>query len=251
MNIIKIPTTNSEIMDKVVSDLKSYQVNSSGEFINLNIITLQYNNQQEFNDKIQETFNKTQKPIFLMNDHSLTLQIIKNLKKANDRDKENIGIVIFDAHPDCDLYYKYNFFGDQKDIVLSLVEDNIIEPNNILIVGLRKWTKGEYLFLKNSKIRYFDIKKIDEMGIFEISDILMENLRTFKRFYVSVDMDVIDPSFAPDIKNPEPNGMTPRELFLILNRIKRLQNMLGIDLSEIGNNQLTIKLAAKIISEIG
>jgi len=138
---------------------------------------------------------------------------------------------------------------------LSLIDDKIIEPKNIVLVGLRKWTKDEFYFLKNTKIRYFDIKKIDEMGINELGDTLMENARIFENFYLSFDMDVLDPSYAPGVNSPEPNGLTSREVLFLINRLKRLKNLVGMDLSEVNLendvNSKTVKLAAKIISEIG
>ena len=59
--------------------------------------------------------------LFLLTDHFLTLPIIKNLKQL----KNNLGIVIFDAHPDCDPNYESDFFGKQKDIVACYIKSAV------------------------------------------------------------------------------------------------------------------------------
>jgi len=110
MNVITIPIKKYEILNKIINELKTYDINSSGEFITKNIQELKYNNQEEFNTKILDIFNTIQRPLFLMNDHPITLSIINNLKKI----KENLGIIIFDAHPDCDVNYKFDFFWRTK-----------------------------------------------------------------------------------------------------------------------------------------
>ena len=75
-----------------------------------------------------------------------------------------------------------------------------------------------------------------------------------KELYVSVDIDVIDPAFAPATGYPEPGGLSSREFIYLIQRINKMKNLRGIDIVEINpekdENNLTIKLGAKILSEL-
>ena len=78
-----------------------------------------------------------------------------------------------------------------------------------------------------------------------------------KELYVSLDIDVVDPSFAPATGYPEPGGLTSREFIYLVQRINKMKNLKAIDLVEINAekdkekyNGITIKLGAKIIGEL-
>mgnify|MGYP003974528921 FL=1 len=80
---------------------------------------------------------------------------------------------------------------------------------------------------------------------------IMERLRN-KSLHISIDIDVLDPAFAPGVSYPEPAGLTTRQLLYYLQRIRRL-NPTSIDLVEVNPekdiNNITSKTAAKIIAE--
>ncbi|MFM7213013.1 MAG: arginase family protein, partial [Actinomycetota bacterium] len=51
--------------------------------------------------------------------------------------------------------------------------------------------------------------------------------------FISIDMDTFDPAFAPGVGTPEPNGLTPREMFPILRRLAAEKNVIGVELVEV------------------
>jgi arginase family enzyme len=77
-----------------------------------------------------------------------------------------------------------------------------------------------------------------------------------KELYVSIDIDVIDPAFAPSTGYPEVGGLTSRQFIYLIQRINKIKNLRAIDLVEINekqdkqNNNLTINLGAKILAEL-
>jgi agmatinase len=77
-----------------------------------------------------------------------------------------------------------------------------------------------------------------------------------KNLYVSVDMDVIDPAFAPSVAYPESCGLTSRDFLYIIKRINRMKNLRLIDIVGINETKdmelgkITLKLGAKIVSEL-
>ena len=78
--------------------------------------------------------------------------------------------------------------------------------------------------------------------------------RNFSDSYISVDIDVLDPAFAPGTGYLEPGGLSTRELLYLLQRIKLLKNIRKYDLVEVNPdkdiNLMTCKTAAKIIKEL-
>ena len=141
-----------------------------------------------------------------------------------------------------------------EDFVKVLINKNHLKKENLILVGLRNWHKDEYEFLKKNKIRYFPMKDLTQENLHDITDSIMYIAKKFSPLYISIDIDVIDPAFAPGTGYPEPAGLTPRQFLYILHRIKNLKNIKIIDLVEINpekdKNNLTSKLGAKIIAEL-
>ena len=82
----------------------------------------------------------------------------------------------------------------------------------------------------------------------------MSVARKFDALYVSVDIDVLDPAFAPGTGYTEPGGLTTRELIYFIQRLKNLKNIQMWDLVEVNPekdvNNLTVMVAAKLIVEM-
>jgi len=82
----------------------------------------------------------------------------------------------------------------------------------------------------------------------------METARGWGAFYLSIDIDVIDPAFAPGTGFREPGGLTSREMIYFIQRLKRLKNLKMTDITEVNPSKdsadLTVKLAAKLVKEL-
>jgi len=161
------------------------------------------------------------------------------------------GILIFDAHPD--VYQEFNF-PSHGDWLKFLIDERKVKKENVVLVGVRSFDKKEIDYLKENKIKYFDMKKIFELGIKESCDLIMENVKNFNRLYLSIDIDVVDPAFAPGTGYAEPGGLSSRELIYFVQRLKLLKNLKKVDIVEINLekdiNNITSKLTAKLIWEI-
>lgn len=95
---------------------------------------------------------------------------------------------------------------------------------------------------------------IDDLGVQGIVDAIMEALGTENLVYVSVDIDVLDPAFAPGTGTPEPGGWTTRELIRILRGIEGL-NIVGADIVEVSpayqnSGEETALAAAQVAYEL-
>jgi len=263
MKIIKIPSSQgglgkasgSELApDRVLEQTKELFMSEEGQLPifdqeNINIIP---NNIEETNksiyEKAKQTLKQTTKPLFLGGDHSITFPLVKGFSEVYS---ENPGIIIFDAHPDAENDFMP---PSQEDLLCALINQNIIKKENIILVGTRNWDKNEMEFIQKNKIKFFPMKEIAKEGLHEISESIMSVAKNFNALYISIDIDVLDPAFAPGTGYTEPGGLTTRELLFFLHRLKKLQNLKAYDLVEINPkkdiNDLTSKVGAKLLVEL-
>ena len=182
--------------------------------------------------------------IFIGGDHTISYYIFKKFFK------DNAGILVFDAHPD--LFQHFNT-PMQTDWLYFLIKEKLVKPENIILVGIRNPDMKEISFLKDYKIRYFTCKQLFN-NIEDHCDAIMELAQKFPDLYISIDIDVLDPAFAPGTGYLEPGGLSTRELLYLLQRIKLLKNIRKYDLVEVNPdkdvNNITSKAAAKIIKEL-
>ena len=159
---------------------------------------------------------------------------------------KDTGYVVFDAH--------YDLRDQYADTKLShaaylrrIVEERGSE--NIVHVGARAFVKEELAFLKEHNIAAVSDKEIRNGNG---PKLLKDITSTFDRIYLSVDLDVLDPAFAPGVGNPEAVGISSRELY---DMITTLQNkkIVAADVVELNptyDNGSTAAMAAKMIATI-
>jgi len=193
-------------------------------------------------EKTNENIFNSKGDIFLGGDHSITYPLFSAFAQAY----KNPGIIIFDAHADCVTYFKP---PSHEDWVNVLVNDGLVKSENVILVGVRNLYKSELEFLREKNIRFIQAKDIF-LNIEETCDFTMELAREFDGLYLSIDIDVLDPAFAPATGYLEPGGLTTRELLYFIQRLKRLKNLKRVDLVEVGDEEKTIKTAAKILAEL-
>ncbi len=199
-----------------------------------------------------ETFEAKPKSVFLGGDHSISYSLCKAFLDCSNENGKEPCLIIFDAHPDCKLYNKKEeVFPDNKNWLRKLIEQGF-PTKNILLIGVRNLDKDEKEFLKSNQIRSISINSLLE-NIEETCEIIME-FSDRKELYLSLDMDVVDPVFAPGTELQETGGLTSRELIYLIQRLNKIKNLRAIDLVEINplkdKENLTIRLGAKILSEL-
>lgn len=242
MNLIKI--LGDVVLEEIIKNLSKFPLSENKRDPNFQVkeILVGINSEtknkgdviQTITEKSKEFFQRSEQNVFLGKDHSITLPILKSFVQFH----QNTGIVIFDAHPDC--------LG-LGDLVPALINQNIIRRENVVLVGLRNWTREELSFLQQNKIKYFTMQEIGVEGKFEVSESVMSIARRFDSLYISIDADVLDPAFVL-VNTPEPGGLSVRELLFFLHRLKRLKNFRGGDLSELKLESALV--GAKIVSEL-
>ncbi len=177
--------------------------------------------------------------VILGGEHSLTYGALTSFPK-------DTGYVVFDAH--------YDLRDGYADAHLShaaylrrVVEKRGAE--NIIHVGARSFVKEELAFLSEYRIKTITDKDIrDGNGPKMVKDALS----TFKKTYISVDLDVLDPAFAPGVGNPEAAGITSRELFDMIYAMdgKKISCLDIVELNPTYDTGATSSIAAKIMSTV-
>lgn len=264
MFIVKVPGINGENSEgceragnAILSFLREFQNNEQGNSIDVSSLDLEEihldNSDLKLTNKLiyensLETFGTKPRTIFLGGDHSISYSILAAFHKFCELEKKKPCLIVFDAHADCleETKYPTNRNWLRKLIVSGFPKENI------LLVGVRNINKKEMQFLKENKIKIVSISSLTE-DLHETCDTIME-FSSGKELYVSVDIDVIDPVFAPSTSYPEIGGLTSRQFLYLIQRIKKIKTLRGIDLVEINEkkdkDKLTIKLGAKILAEL-
>ncbi len=266
MTILSVPVENglgktkgtAEAPEAILAELKEIaerSVNERGILPDIasENLELDLSNLVEANKKIVERCSAllstdTDKPLVLLGgDHSLTYAGFKAFKKRYP----NAGLLVFDAHPD--MMHAMNP-PTHEDYLLTLLSEDIITPGKVLLVGLRSIHPKELERLQKLHIRHFTMREISHESLREVVDTAMIMARKWEAIYLSIDIDVLDPAFAPATGYPEPGGLTSRELLYALGRLRLLDSLKAIDLVEV-NPRLdqrgqTVQLAARILAEL-
>jgi agmatinase len=197
-----------------------------------------------------EMFETKPQTLFLGGDHSITYSTTKAFLKYCKSNKKNPCLIVFDAHPDCMEPMKE---PSHEEWLRKIIEEGF-PTENVLLVGTRNSYKDEITFLKQNKIKTISMNSLTE-DLHEMCDTIME-FSNGKELYVSLDIDVVDPAFAPSTGYPEAGGLTSRQFIYLIQRIKKIKNLRAVDIVEINekmdkeNNNQTVKLGAKILAEL-
>ncbi len=127
-----------------------------------------------------------------------------------------------------------------------------IGPEKVTYIGARALTRDELEYTRKHGVKVISSETFNNLNVEILETLIRKNLDGDPA-YVSIDMDAVDPSFAPAVGNPEPNGVDPLKLTNILTRICMRNEILGFDLVEVSpryDTGATAALAAKIIIEV-
>ena len=177
--------------------------------------------------------------VTLGGEHLLTLGTYMSFPKET-------GYIVFDAHYDLREEYA-NTKLSHAAYLRRIVEKRGAE--NIIHVGARSFVREELEFLTKHKINSISDKEI-RLG--NAGRLLKDAVSRFDELYVSIDLDVVDPAFAPGVGNPEAVGITSRELYDMITSLEN-KKIIGTDVVELNpsfDNGSTASLAARMISVI-
>lgn len=238
---------SEEASDKIIELLKDTWSNTKGFLPKYGVSEIDVRGEtdiKKINDKIFK-LSKSKIGIFLGGDHSITYGLFKSFAEDN----KDAGLVIFDAHPD--VYHTFEV-ATHGDWLKYLIDEKVIAPENVMVIGVRNADPKELDYFKIKKIRHVMMHNIQSVEL--TCDSIMEFANRFKSFYLSIDIDVVDPAFAPGTGYAEPCGLTSREILYFVKRLKLLKGLKSADIVEVNPkydvNNITSKLAARLVAEL-
>jgi agmatinase len=187
-------------------------------------------------------------PIVLGGDHSVSIPVLEG-QRTRYKD-QRLGLLWVDAHPDlCDV-----FMGSRLShaCVLRRALEFGIEPQNICLVGLRSWEDQEIDLIENGGLNIYTAATIAERGMSSIATSVRSKLSLCDAVHISLDIDCLDPAFAPGTGIPDAGGLTSREVMTLIKSMQGLP-LVGLDVVEVSPpldpSEATIFAALKFIME--
>jgi arginase len=184
---------------------------------------------------VSELLAKGQVPVCLGGDHSITYPLVRAFGKRFG----NLTLVHFDAHPDLYEEFEGNRYSHACPFA-RIMEEGLVK--RLIQVGIRTMNTHQRQQADRFGVEVVEMRELPAL----------ERLKLAGPVYVSFDIDVLDPAFAPGISHREPGGMSVREAIAHLHAITG--HIVGADLVEFNPKQdvshLTAMVCAKVLKEI-
>lgn len=186
-------------------------------------------------------------PAIAGGDHSVTLPILRAIAEEYGP----VSLVQFDAHSD--LWTEY--FGEDHNhgtTVHYAIEEGLIDPETSIRIGDRGglYNESDAEMIEDSGIEYYPIETVDDEGIGALTDRVGE--RREGPTFATIDIDGVDPAFAPGTGTPAPGGFSAREIIRLTRALHDCE-LVGFDLVEVSppydQSNVTAILAANLMFE--
>jgi len=187
-------------------------------------------------------------PIILGGDHSVTAGSYLGVSSILEKET---GLLIFDAHVDC-WKKPQNGNYNHSSYLRYLINEEGIRGDSVVIVGVRGMMPDEVmLFAQKHGINVIEMEQIHEQNFDVVLEQALSIVSRFPAFYLSIDIDCLDPCYAPGTGVPEWGGLKPQHLFRLIERVCSTKTLVGLDIVEVappldGGNSTQL-LAAEIL----
>ncbi|RLE54572.1 MAG: agmatinase [Candidatus Methanomethylicota archaeon] len=193
---------------------------------------------------VREILSLGKVPVVLGGEHTLTFGAVEAIEG-------NRGVIIFDAHLDLRDQYPIGIKWSHATVTRRIVES--IGSRNVVCVGTRAFCKEEYEYANENKLIYITSHEVVEEGARKTGSKLNRIIDELglEKIWLSIDLDVLDPSAAPGVANPEPEGLTVKQLLDIISEVVSIK-VVGFDIVEAApgyDRGITAIQAAKIALE--
>jgi agmatinase len=184
-------------------------------------------------ERVSEIASRGIIPIILGGDHSITWPAATAVAESVGWGR--IGIVHFDAHADTADDIDGNL-ASHGTPMRRLIESGAVAGRNFVQVGLRGYWPPQDVFewMQAQGMRWHFMQEIWERGLPAVmDDAVAEALEDTDGIYLSVDIDVLDPGFAPGTGTPEPGGLNPADLLRAVRRLALETPLVAMDIVEV------------------
>lgn len=231
----------------------SYNFETYSSFFDIDLIDVQIHDAGDL--EVASTINETLEmisvaaekyvrdgklPIMLGGEHSLTFPFANACKNKYP----DLGFVVLDAH--MDLRQEYRGEKNSHACISRHIIENVTQK--YASVGIRSGNREEYDYVNENNIKVFSAEEVFSKGIESVIDDIRKEIKG--TIYLSVDMDALDPAYAPALGTPEPYGLTPRDVREVISCLA--PKIVGFDLVEIApeyDSGGTSILGAKLVRD--
>ncbi|HOT07672.1 MAG: agmatinase [Methanosaeta sp. PtaB.Bin039] len=179
-------------------------------------------------------------PVVMGGEHSITPPIVGSLAGIGE-----IGVLVLDAH--LDLRDEYG----GSSLSHACASRRMLEQpiRGYSTIGIRSGSEEEFEWAMENGIDYHTAEEVEERGIASVLEDALSCIAA-DRIYLSIDMDVLDPAYAPAVGNPEPFGLDPRQVRHVVEQVAG--RAAGLDVVEIApayDGGQTAALGARLIRD--
>ena len=190
----------------------------------------------------KEVLSSDKMPVAIGGEHTITLGMMRGVGG-------NVAMMSFDAH--LDLRNEYMGRSLSHTTFMRRLNEQI-KPEKILEIGTRAVCKEELDYAEKSDIEFLTVQQIRRDGTEKTLKKINNFLSDSERTYLTIDMDVLDPAFAPAVQNPEPEGLRMDTFLDILCKVCD-SRVVAFDLVEVAphyDQGITAIQAAKTMFEV-
>lgn len=237
----------SEYIRKDSFGLETYSPYQDKDLEDLNIfdggdLYFPYGNTRKVLDIIRDYTKRVlkdgKKPFMIGGEHLVTLPVIESLSDIY----KDLHIIHFDAHTDL----RDDYEGEKLShaTVIKRAHD-IVGDGKIFQFGIRSGLKKEFIWAKEHTF----LNKFDFTGLAEVIEKIKD-----KPVYITIDLDILDPSIFPGTGTPEAGGVSFKELMEAILKISKLENIVGADIVELSphydQSGASTAVACKVLREL-
>lgn len=209
-------------------------------------VQVNYGNYEKTNTMIKDTVQTVLEmgltPIAIGGEHTITNGVAGAISDYDEDLFSKMTIIHFDAHFDM----RDEYLGEKYSHASVLRRIHELNPKEIIQLGIRSAEYEEHEYVKQQEnITYYTSYQIQDN-----KDEILKQIKKIKSpIYITVDIDVLDPAYAPSVGTPASCGITPRDLEDFMQVLSQ-KNTIGLDVVEVSSDTIgdsTSINAAKVI----
>ncbi|MEY4630073.1 MAG: hypothetical protein RIQ81_193 [Pseudomonadota bacterium] len=213
--------------------------------------------------EVEASLDRDILPIVIGGDHSIAMGSISGSSAHYRKKNERIGLIWVDAHADMNTPASSptgNIHGMPLSVSLGkglrqLVElggfAGKLQPQNVALIGIRTLDHEEKRICRESGIRYFTMREIDERGMAPVmKEAIAVATNGTSGIHVSFDIDAVDPLYAPGVSTPVTGGLSYREAHLALEMIADTGMLTSMEFVELNPMRDVAHKTAELLVEL-
>lgn len=234
-----------DALRKAYVNLESYDVGYGVDFTEIPLCDLgdlgESEDVREVLDQVEQVTGRIlgdgKVPIMVGGEHSITVGAVRNVRDAS--------MIIIDAHSDFRDEYMGNEFNHACVTRRAL---DLLGPRKIVSIGTRSTSREEMESDRKDDVWFIPAEEVRRKGIEALYPEISEYLTD--KVYFSIDMDGIDPAYAPAVGTPEPYGLKDTDVRFLIRKLSKRTSSFDIqEFTPLYDNGNTSMLAAKLIQD--